>query len=115
MDSLLQAELTIPAQVFVSVTRVFIFSNFSYNPPTLGSGVLDLPKLSSPLPPSALGPSPPDVGPNSSIRTLYVYWGQNFVRMDQIPGGFGPLWDTFSLFLNLSELGPYFGHADLCP
>ena len=84
MDSLLQAELTIPAQVFVSVTRVFIFSNFSYNPPTLGSGVLDLPKLSSPLPPSALGPSPPDVGPNSSIRTLYVYWGQNLVDVDQI-------------------------------
>ena len=64
----------------------------AYNPPTLGSGVLDLPKLSSPLPPSALGPSPPDVGPNSSIFTLYVYWGQNLVDVDQIlrRGGYRP-------------------------
>ena len=85
MDSLLQAELTIPAQVFVSVTRVFIFSICSYNPPTLGSGVLDLLKLSSPLPPSALGPLAATPRPNSSIRTVYVYWVHILVGMDEIP------------------------------
>ena len=31
-----------------------------------------------------LGPLAATVGPNSSIRTLYVYWGLTLVRMDQI-------------------------------
>ena len=64
------------------------------NPPTLVSGVLDLPKLSSPLPPSALGPLAANPssqfvyshsirilgpnfgqhGPNPATRALLVLW-----------------------------------------
>ena len=57
------------------------------------------------------------VGPESSIRTLYVYWGLTLVHMDQIlPRGVqGPLCVFFSSLFDLSELGPYFGHADLYP
>ena len=85
--------------------------NGDQNPPTLGSGVLDLLKLSSPLPPSALGPSPPDVGPNSSIFTLYVYWGQILVDMDQIlpRGGIGPLSHQFEFKRIGTILGPFQG------
>ena len=95
----------------------FALATSLQNPPTLVSGVLDLPKLSSPLPPSALGPSPPDVGPNSSIRTLYVYWGQILVDVDQIlrRGVPRPTLYVFSSLFDLSELGPYFDQADLCP
>ena len=46
--------------------------------------------------PSALGSLAAKVGPESSIRTLYVYWGLTLVRMDQIlrrgaSVNFGPL------------------------
>ena len=86
----------------------FALATSLQNPPTLGLGVLDHQKLSSPLPPSALGPSPPAVGPNSSIRTLYVYWGQILVNMDQIlPWGVRPTFAHISLhFAPLNELGP---------
>ena len=50
------------------------------------------------LPPTPLhlGPLAAKVGPESSIRTLYVYWGLTLVRMDQIlrrgaSVNFGPL------------------------
>ena len=50
------------------------------------------------LPPTPLhlGPLAAKVGPESSIRTLYVYWGLTLVRMDQILTrgaivNFGPL------------------------
>ena len=62
------------------------------------------------LPPTPLrlGPLAAKVGPESSTRTLYVYWGLTLVRMDQIlpRGALGPLCDTFWDNLNLSELVP---------
>ena len=63
------------------------------------------------------GPLVAKVSPNSSIRTLYVYWGQNLVDVDQIlrRGAPRPTLGHISLFLNLSELVPNFGQADLCP
>ena len=58
------------------------------NPPTLVVCVLELVgirgEFTSPLPPSALGPSPPDLGPNSSIRKLYVNWGLALASMNEI-------------------------------
>ena len=44
--------------------------------------------------PLHLGPLAAKVGPESSIRTLYVYWGLTLVRMDQIlrRGVYSELW-----------------------
>ena len=66
------------------------------------------------LPPTPLhlGPLAAKVGPESSIRTLYVYWGLPLMRMDQIlqRGAKVPLGGFFHI-LNLSQLGPSFGRA----
>ena len=46
-----------------------------------------------------LRPLAAKVGPESSIRTLYVYWGLTLVRMDQIlPRGLWSLWVSFCTF-----------------
>ena len=51
-------------------------------------------RFTFPLPPSALGPSPPNLGPNSSIRKLYVYWDHTLAQLSQIlrRGAFLELW-----------------------
>ena len=41
-------------------------------------------RFTFPLPPSALGPSPPNLGPNIFIRKLYVYWDHILTHGDQI-------------------------------
>ena len=59
-----------------------------------------------------LGPLAAKVGPESSIRTLYVYWGLTLVRMDQIlPRGALVTLGGFLHILNLSQLGPRFGRS----
>ena len=40
-------------------------------------------EVSSPLPPSALGTSPPKSAPNSSIRTLLLKWVLNLVQIQK--------------------------------
>ena len=46
-----------------------------------------------------LGPRAAKVRPESSIRTLYVYWGPTLVRMDQIlPRGVLSPWAGFFIF-----------------
>ena len=54
------------------------------NPPTLGVSKHPLGEVYLPPTPLHLGPLAAKVGPESSIRTLYVYWGLTLVRMDQI-------------------------------
>ena len=64
------------------------------NPPTLGLSKPLLGEVYLPPTPLHLGPLAAKVGPESSIRTLYVYWGLTLVRMDQIlrRGVFSELW-----------------------
>ena len=54
------------------------------NPPTLGVSKPLWGEVYLPPTPLHLGPLAAKVGPESSIRTLYVYWGLTLVRMDQI-------------------------------
>ena len=54
-----------------------------------------------------LGPLAAKVGPESSIRTLYVYWGLTLVRMDQIlrRGAFSELWAPCVAHLRFKRIG----------